>query len=67
MIYAVQDRTTAAPTDDPNLPAASNELARQRLTDLTESKNYIHRNTLIPVVIIKGVLLTVLRGSFGGG
>jgi hypothetical protein len=45
MIYAVQDRTTAAPTDDPNLPAASNELARQRLTDLTESKDHIHRGT----------------------
>jgi hypothetical protein len=45
MIHAVQERTAAAPTDDSDLPTASDELARQRLTDLTESKYYVHRRT----------------------
>jgi hypothetical protein len=53
MVHSFQERTPTAPTDDADLLAASNELFRQRLTDLSESKDYIHRPTLIPVVIIK--------------
>jgi hypothetical protein len=47
MLHAIEGGTPTAPADDPDPPAARPELACQRLPDLSEPEDDVHRHILI--------------------